>query len=272
MLNLKPILTRPLLREYLKDLWSRRDFIRLVPINNLRSANLDTALGNLWFLLNPTLQIGIYFLLFGLLIKADRGIDNYLVYLTIGILTFNLISQSFLGASRCIRSNLTLIRSLYFPRAALPLTALLAAIFSFGPALIVMMVFTLLTGEYPTLRLLALPVVLALLLLTLLGFIMAIARIGSYFDDLHSLLPHLIRLLFYLSGVLFDPASFTSHQVALLAFRINPFYEILELMRWCIMARPVHPSIWLGAAIWAALSSILGFVFFWRAEISYGSS
>ncbi len=270
--DLRPVLARPPLPEYLRELWTRRDFMRLVPSNHLRAANLNTALGNLWFLLNPILQIAIYFLLFGLLIDADRGIDNYLAYLTIGVLSFNLVSQSFLGASRCIPVNLTLIRSLYFPRATIPITALLSSVFAFGPALLVMVTCTVLTGASPTLRLLLLPVVLAMFLLILLGFVMAIARIGSYFRDLHSLLPHLVRMLFYGSGILFDPTSFTSHPVVLLVFRVNPFYEILELMRWCIMARPVHPGIWLGAATWAVLSSIIGFVFFWRGEISYGSS
>ena len=208
--ELRTIQACPPLPEYLRGLWNRREFSRFVPANHVRSAHLDTALGNAWFLLNPILQIAIYFLLFGLLIDADRGVDNYLAYLTIGVLSFNLVSQSFLGASRCIPNNTALIRSLYFPRASIPITALLSSIYTFGPALLVMVACALLAGESPSIRWLLLPVVLLMLFLILLGFVMAIARVGSYFGDLHSLLPHLRRMLFYGSGVLFDPLSFTS--------------------------------------------------------------
>lgn len=270
--ELRTIAACPPLREYLGGLWNRREFIRFVPSNHVRSAHLDTALGNVWFLLNPILQIAIYFLLFGLLIEANRGVDNYLAYLTVGVLSFNLVSQSFLGASRCIPNNTALIRSLYFPRASIPITSLLSNIYTFGPALLVMVVCALLTGESPSYRWFLLPVVLLMLFLILLGFVMTIARIGNYFGDLHSLLPHLVRMLFYGSGVLFDPVSFTSNQLVLLAFRINPFYEILELLRWSLMDRSVPMGIWVGASLWATLGSTFGFMFFWRAETTYGSS
>ena len=270
--QMRTIHARPPLPEYVRGLWSRREFIRFVPSNHVRSAHLDTALGNAWFLLNPTLQIAVYFLLFGLLIDADRGVDNYLAYLTVGVLSFNLVSQSFLGASRCIPNNLALIRSLYFPRAAIPITALMSSIYTFGPAVLVMVACALATGETPSLRWLLLPVVFLMMFLMLLGFVMVIARIGSYFGDLHSLLPHVVRMLFYGSGVLFAPESFTSNAAVLLCFEVNPFYEVLELLRWALMDRPVTGGIWLGAAAWSVAGSIAGFVFFWRAETTYGSS
>ena len=72
----------------MRDLWSRREFIFAVPRNSLRAQNMDTLLGNFWYLLNPALQTSVYFLVFGLLFDANRGIDDYLAYLVIGVLTF----------------------------------------------------------------------------------------------------------------------------------------------------------------------------------------
>ena len=61
-------------------------------------------------LVNPALQT-LVCAIFGLLLEANRGIDNYLSYLVIGVLTFTFITSSIVAAARCIQANLTLIRS-----------------------------------------------------------------------------------------------------------------------------------------------------------------
>ena len=114
--GLRPVLSRPPVGAYMRDLWSRREFIFAVPRNSLRAQNMDTLLGNFWYLLNPALQTSVYFLVFGLLFDANRGIDDYLAYLVIGVLTFSLIGHKH-TAARCVANNQSLIRSLHFPRS-----------------------------------------------------------------------------------------------------------------------------------------------------------
>ena len=70
---------------YLRDLWARRDYIVRVPLNDLRSQNAHTLLGGAWLVLNPLLQVGVYFLVFGVIMPIDRGVDSYLVFLTLGV-------------------------------------------------------------------------------------------------------------------------------------------------------------------------------------------
>ena len=54
--GLRPVLSRPPVGAYMRDLWSRREFIFAVPRNSLRAQNMDTLLGNFWYLLNPALR------------------------------------------------------------------------------------------------------------------------------------------------------------------------------------------------------------------------
>ena len=72
--GLKPITTRPGLREYLGELRDRSEYMRAVPLGELRAQNLDTVLGNLWFFLTPLLQTGVFFLIFGVLFHAVNGL------------------------------------------------------------------------------------------------------------------------------------------------------------------------------------------------------
>ena len=270
--DLKPVLARPPILAYVRELWGRREFISTMPLNQMRATNMDTVLGNFWFLVNPALQTLVYFVIFGLLLEANRGIDNYLSYLLIGVLTFTFITSSIMAAARCIQANLTLIRSLYFPRAVIPLSTVLVGLYTFLPSLIMMVVVVLVVGPAPDLRILALPLILLVGVAMVAGCVFVIARVGKHFPDLHSLLPHLIRLGFYCSGVLFAPTSFTSNQTVLALFKANPFFDLLQMLRWSLMGRPVDAEVWFIGVGWAVVLLVGGFVFFWRDELSYGNS
>ncbi len=270
-LELRPVLARPPLRSYVSELWNRRSFIQNVPLNNLRAQNMDTVLGNLWFLVNPALQTGVYFLIFGVLLGTDRGIENYLAYLIIGVLTFNVVSQAVLAGSRCMASNLALVRSLYFPRAVIPLSTALTSIYTYLPGLVVILAVVIGSGERPALRWLVVPPVLALGGVFVVGATLAVARLGSRLPDLYSLLPHVLRLLFYLSGILFDPRAHTSNRWVRLAFDINPVYELVTTLRWALLGTEIRGWMWVALLSWTAAALIGGCVLFWRAETTYGS-
>ena len=81
-------------RVYLQSLWERRQFAISVPVGELRTQHMNTVLGNVWHLLNPMLQVGVYFLIFGLLLGTDRGIDNFITYLAIGVFSFGYMQRA----------------------------------------------------------------------------------------------------------------------------------------------------------------------------------
>jgi teichoic acid transport system permease protein len=270
--GLTPVLARPPIPQYLADVWARREFIVTVPVNQLRASNMDTLLGNFWFLVNPALQTLVYFLIFGVMLKIDRGIDNYLSFLVIGVLTFTFFTTAMTAAARCMQANLTLIRSMYFPRAAIPISSLLANLYTFLPSLLIMVVLVLLTGGGLTWRWAVLPPILALIFVMALGIVFIIARVGKAVPDLHALLPHVLRLLFYGSGVLFAPARFTSNEAVLWIFYANPLYEVLVLTRWSLLGRPMEWFIPWMAVGWASAIVMFGAWFFWRGETSYGNA
>ena len=61
------------LGEYLREIWRRRDYLVQVPLNDLRSQNAHTLLGSIWLVLNPLLQVGVYFLVFGVIMQIGRA-------------------------------------------------------------------------------------------------------------------------------------------------------------------------------------------------------
>jgi hypothetical protein len=62
----------PDLRAYLAALWNRRDFMHALARSDLRTLRSNTTLGNLWGVLDPLFQAGIYFFLYSILRGGSR--------------------------------------------------------------------------------------------------------------------------------------------------------------------------------------------------------
>lgn len=269
--DLQPLTGRPSFGQYLSDLRNRSDFIVTMPRHDVKAQNAGTFLGNIWLLANPLLTTAIYFLIFGLLLEVDRGVDNFLVFLIIGVLFFGLFSGAATGGSKVIKKNQALVRSIQFPRAALPIAHALAELYAFLPGLIVICLVALVTGEVPNAQWLALPVIVAVLWVFVCGVSLICARGGHAMPDLPAVLPHIVRLGFYSSGTLYEPSRFTEDERVLAFFDINPMYQFLTLARWSVSEHEVNSWFFVTAPLWAFATFAFGFVFFWRADHTYGA-
>src|SRR5215831_578652 len=191
--GLRPSAARPQVSAYLGELWRRRHFVMAFATARNIAMYTQAKLGQLWQVLTPLLNAGVYFLVFGLLLHINRGIPNYLAFLVTGVFMFNFTQRAFITTSKVITDSLPLIRALQFPRAALPLAYVIIELQQMLLSMAVLVVILLATGEPLTVYwLLAIP---ALLLQTLfnVGAGMLVARIGAEVNDFSQLLPFLLR-------------------------------------------------------------------------------
>ena len=263
---------RPSLTEYLRNLWSRREYAVYSAAGTLEARNMNTVLGNLWHLLNPALLIGVYFLIFGVVLDTRRGVDNFILFLTIGVLVFRYTTKTVTGGAKSLVSNEGLIQTLWFPRALLPVSAVITEFLSFLPALGIMIFVALLTGQEPLLTWLVVPFLVLIQTVFNLGGALIAARANYSFRDLANLLPFLFRLLFYASGVIFSVERFVSKEIWLKMFELNPMYSLISLYRWALMDQPATATMWLSVGVWTIAILLFGSRFFIVAEHRYGSS
>ena len=229
--QLRPSSARPGVFAYAGHLWARLHFI--VGFASARNVAMYTEarLGQLWQVLTPLLNAGVYFLVFGLLLKINRGIPNYLGFLVTGVFVFNFTQRAFITTSTVITESLPLIRALRFPRAALPLAYVMIELEQMALSLVVLAVILLLTGEPITWYwLLAIP---ALLLQTIfnIGVGLATARLGSNVNDFSQLLPFLMRTWLYVSGVLYNISTLAIARKYVVILQINPAAIYITLVR-----------------------------------------
>jgi teichoic acid transport system permease protein len=280
--GLKRIGVAPSLREYLADLWAHRDFLVTVPLGELRAQNQNSALGNAWHLLNPLLLAAVYYLVFGVILNAQRGVDYYAAFLIIGIMTYTYIGKIIQAGARTVVSNLKLIQSIRFPRASLPLAATISETIAHGPALLTMFALVTLTSlaepELPPIWphwgwLLVVP---ATVIMAVFSFGLALftARATFHFRDVQQVLPYLLRIWMYLSGM-FYPLTFVADRAAgrewmVTLFEANPLWMFFRIFREALIEGTWTPSVWGWATLWSFAIAIAGFAYFRANEAEYG--
>jgi teichoic acid transport system permease protein len=258
------------LREYLRDLWRRRDYILYVSRSDMRAENLDSFLGNLWHALNPLLLMGVYYLIFGVILGTDRGLDNFITFLAVGIFTFQFTQKSIVRGTQAIVGNIGLLRSLQFPRAILPVSGTLTKLFEYGPATLVMLSIAVFTGEPPSLTWLWLVPICAVQIVFNLGLACAAARITDVFRDFENVLPFAMRITFYVSGILYSVDLRVESDSVRSLFALNPIYAVVTLARAAVFGDPQRATLWLSFGAWAVGALVVGFALFRSAETTYG--
>lgn len=255
---------------YLRALWERRSYIRHVSMNELRSRQVTNVLGNVWHLLNPALTIGVYFIIFGVVIKSDRGVDNFLLFLTIGLFVFQFGQKSTIDGSRSIINNKGLIKAVRFPRALLPISSTVTEALASIPTFLVAYLVAVATGTDVTWRWLMLPPLLLLMMLFNIGTAMIAARLTTHFADTTQILPFVFRLALYMSGVIFSVEAYVEdNPLANTLFNLNPYYCFITLGRWSIMAGDLPVKLLVSALGWTVVSLVGGFLWFRAAEERY---
>ena len=304
--GLRPSSARPDLISYLRLLWQRRHFIVGYATARNVSMYTEARLGQLWQVLTPLLNSLVYYLIFGILFEANRGIQHYPAYLVTGVFIFSFTERSIVVGSTVMRANITLIRALYFPRACLPLAYVIVEFQQLILSLLVLFAIVLGSGEPLTWYwLLAVPT-LVLQATFNMGAALIMARLGAGAQDFSQLIPFLTRIWRYFCGVMYSiaslPATLPAWSKSVLS--LNPAAVYISLTRYAIMAsqranapgaKPYnkaacavfnakkipalqaycHPTtsiteLWLVAIGWAVVTLVAGVLYFWQAETKYG--
>lgn len=254
---------------YLRGLWERRGYAWFVAASTVRQRQIDTVFGSFWHLLNPALSIAVYYLIFGRILQTDRGVDNFLVFLTVGLFVFQFTQRAVTQGAQSIVGNRGLVHAIRFPRALLPISTTIAEALTALPTFAVIYGVALILGEPPRLTWLLLPLLASWQLCFNVGAAMIAARITTHFRDAQQFLPFVFRLLFYASGVIFSVEEYVTDRGLELLFVLNPLYGFISMARWAMMGLEVSGDVIAAVGMWTASFVVGGFFWFKAAEGAY---
>jgi len=273
--GLKPAGTRPTLGEYTRRIWRYREFITFYASARQAATVASARLGRLWIVLTPLLNAAVYFVIFGIVLNLGRDIPNFIGYLTIGFFVYSFTQSVAQAGVVSISGQIGLVRALQFPRASLPIAAVIMQLRNFVISVVVLLGIVLATGEPVTSRWPWVLPALALQTVFNVGLACGLARIGARIADARQVLPVLLRIWMYLSGVFYSVTIYEQMPSAVTTIvHWNPLLTYIELMRWSLLTEPPLTSafaeLWLKGVVWAAVMAFIGYWLVWRGEGEYG--
>ena len=104
----------------LKELYAYRQMIFSLVKKDLRGRYKGSVLGFMWTFINPLLQMGVYTLVFSIILRND--IDKYYLFLFVALVPWIFFSASLTGGADSVLASKDMLKKIYFPREVLPIS------------------------------------------------------------------------------------------------------------------------------------------------------
>jgi ABC-2 type transport system permease protein len=188
-----------------KDIWAHRQLLDMLIRRELKARYKDSALGFLWSLMRPLAMLLIYYVALGKFLGAARSIPDFAIYIYTGLTAWGLFSEAVQTGTASIVGNSGLIKKVYLPREIFPLAALGSALFNFAIQLVILFLATVAVGDVPTgTRWGYLPLSLAVIVVTALGWALLLSAVNVYLRDIQYLVEIAIMIFFWVSPIAYS--------------------------------------------------------------------
>ena len=185
----------------LVELWRFREVMFNLVRRNLKVRYKNSVLGFFWSLLNPLMQIGVWWLVFKVILENEQ--KDYTAQLITGFLPWLFFSQCVLDGTACVVQEMALVKKAYFPRAILPLSALVSNLVHLGLAFVVLLVlFAIWRVDFNVHYWLVIPST-VLVALFAYGLSAMVAAWSVFYADVKFIVGNLLGLWFFPTPVLY---------------------------------------------------------------------
>ena len=262
----------------LPELWRYRELVGFLALRDVRVRYKQSALGAAWAVLQPLLTLAVFTGLFGALLGPDRlprapGVP-YAVSTFCALVPWQLFARAVTAGSDSVVVNQALVTKVYFPRLAVPLAPVLAALVDFALAFGLLLAMLAWAGIAPGAAVFALPLLVLLTVASALGVALWLAAINALYRDVRLALPFLVQLWMLVTPVVYTASNVLGgrpHWLTL-AYALNPMVGVVEGFRWALLGsaqfgRTQPPTLLLaGSVLTTTLVLASGLVVFRRLE------
>jgi len=226
----------------LREVWQSRELLLFLTWRDIKVRYKQTALGAAWAILQPTLTMAVFTLFLGRLARVPSDGIPYPVFAFCGLLPWQLFVYALTGSANSLVANERLVTKVYFPRAVVPLSAVLAGLVDFLIAFLALLVLMAIYRVAPTPAIWTLPlfVLLALAAATAVG--VGLAALNVRFRDVRYALPFLAQFWMIATPIAY-PSSLLPEAWRPL-YGLNPMAGVVEGFRWALLgAAPPGPML-----------------------------
>lgn len=216
---------------------------RTLAVTDFRLRFYGSAMGYLWQLMRPLALFGVLYVVFTQVINLGTDVPFYAVSLLMGIVMWGFVADSTGVAVRSLVERENLVRKIDFPRLAVPLSAVLTAVFNLALNMIPVFVFLLISGGEVRLSWLAFPFLALIMALWCTGLAMLLSIGFVRYRDVSPIWDVVMQAGFYISPIFYQLQSISGKNANLLQhlLLLNPFAVILQEARHVVID-PSYPT------------------------------
>lgn len=272
-----------------RELLRYRELVRNLMVRDIKVRYKNSALGFFWSLLNPLAQVFIITLVFKFVIRI--GFPNYSAYVLAGFLPWVFFQMAILDASQSILLHGPLLKKVYIPREAIPISIVLSNLVHFLLALGVLFLYMAVIGIPFTWKLLLLPPLILVHLLLTLGVGLLVSCANVFYEDIKYVMTVGLNLMYYCVPVIYVleqlanipprfPWLYAHRDLVVALYQLNPLAVWITSYRRIILP-PVpaaigHASLtpWMVgvAALLSVGTAVLGYAVFNRYKWDFAEN
>lgn len=247
----------------LKDLWNYRDLVYQLTLRNIKVRYKQTILGVLWAVLQPVLMTLVFAFTLRRFLPDANGQLPYPVLVLSGLLPWIFFQTAVTAAANSVVSSEGLVTKVYFPRLAIPLSAIAAALVDLGISFVVLVGMMVWYGIVPTASLVLLPLAVALLMASAAGIGTLLAALTVSYRDFRHAVPFVLQAWMFATPTIFLPG-----QGGRLS-QVNPMTAPVDFFRAVTLGLPIPWQRVLCVAGVQAVLCVVGLYYFRRVEDSF---
>ena len=226
------------------ELWRFRELVWFLALRDVKVRYKQAALGGAWAVLQPFLTMVVFSVLFGLLMGAEGkptlpGVP-YAVSTFCALVPWQLFATSLSYSGNSLIQNQALVTKVYFPRLVLPMAPIVAALVDFAIALAVLLLMMLWYGITPGTAALALPLWIALAIVSALAVSLWLSALNALYRDVRHALPFLVQVWFFVTPCVYTTGSILADQASWVRtlYALNPMVSVIDGFRAALLGTP----------------------------------
>ena len=241
---------------------------------DLKVRHRGTFLGMLWSLTTPLLVVGLYYFVFKFVLQASPAADAprpdghnvpFAIYFFAALTIWNLFSTSVSSSTGSVVGSAYLLRKVYFPRAILPLSAVLSSLVTFAFEFAVLVVATLAVVGLPSAHLLWVPVIVLIVAILAYGLALLVSAVTVFLRDVEHFIGILIQLWFWGTPIIYSLQYVSKRPGFVRLLELNPMTGVAVSFRnVTVLNRPPEFAMLAYDLAFGVVALVVGAVVFRR--------
>ncbi|GEM05263.1 teichoic acid translocation permease protein TagG [Halolactibacillus miurensis] len=219
--------------EILKEQKKYFYLIRRLSLYELKSNNKSNYLGMAWELINPAIQILIYWLVFGTLMRREPIIISgnevpFINWLMAGFFVWTLFYQSVIQGSKSIYTRLRMLSKMSFPMSIIPSYVIFSQFYIHLMSMLVTFLIFIIINQSINIYIIQLPYYMFAGLCLMFSISLVMSTLSTIVRDVHMLLNSTLKMFLYLSGVLWPITLLSDYPFLMKVMKLNPVYYLIN--------------------------------------------